>query len=114
MKRLINLRNLAAIVVAVSMMGWTNVNAQEQGKTMPPPKKTKELLKTPKREKGMLDTTKTVTPKKSLPDSKAIPPPKMEDKATGEKHSGFDVFLDKDKKKYYLDKDGKKIFLNEK
>ncbi|TJZ60716.1 hypothetical protein FAZ15_12075 [Sphingobacterium olei] len=112
MKRLINLRNLAAIVVAVSMMGWTNVNAQEQSKTIPPPKKTKELLKTPKRENGMLDTTKNVTPKKSLPDSKTVPSPKMEDKATGEKHNGFDVLLDKDKKKYYLDKDGKKVFLD--
>ncbi|MBE8720029.1 hypothetical protein [Sphingobacterium pedocola] len=113
MKRLINLRNLAAIVVAVSMMGWTNVNAQEQSKTPPPPKKTKELLKSPKRESDKPDTTKVITPKKSLPDSKAVPSPKMEDKATGEKYNGFEVFLNKDKKKYYLNKEGKKIFLDE-
>ncbi|WP_181182384.1 hypothetical protein [Sphingobacterium lumbrici] len=53
-------------------------------------------------------------PKKTLPDSKTVTPPKMEDKATSEKYNGFDVLLDKDKKKYDLDKNSKKIFLDAK
>lgn len=114
MKMLDHLRIFAATVAAFSMMGWTSVLAQEQSKSVNPPKNPKELPKVPAK-KDVKSTMPVPSNPKSPGKTKSIPGPVVKDvaKPTGGKHNGFDVYVDKSNKKYYLNKAGEKKYLPE-
>lgn len=107
MRNLAKLRNVVAIVAAVSLMSVGSVYAQDS-----------------KPKKMPIKNTPVVPPSNKMPgipdsgafskkDKKGLPK-KMVDKPTGEKHNGFDVFIDAQNKKFYLDEKGEKKFLAEK
>ncbi|MFD1769703.1 hypothetical protein [Sphingobacterium suaedae] len=108
MKRFIDLGKLAAIVAAVFVLQLGMVQAQENPTKKPIPIKPKPV--------PMPGKTNPVVPDSNVftKKEKKNEPAKVVDKPTGEKHNGFDVFIDANNKKFYLDQKGDKRYLPEK
>lgn len=108
MKKLISLRNFVAIVVAVSLMSIGSVYAQDAKPKKTMPMKNAPVIPPSNKMPGVPDSGAFIKKDKKENSKKVV------DKPTGEKHNGFDVFIDAQNKKFYLDEKGVKQFIPEK
>ncbi len=107
MKNSVSFRNFVATVAAVSLLSVGAVYAQDTKPKKMPIKNTPVVP--PSNKMPGIPDSGAFTKKDKKVDAK-----KVVDKPTGEKHNGFDVFLDGQNKKFYLDDKGEKQFIPEK